>query len=86
MKVSLPSRPYKVYAFVSTQCELEREPSWLIGVDNAEPAKRRISLFRTVYAGIYGFSDVDNRDKFVRQLNNTGHGEIAHVCSLLKGE
>jgi len=54
MKVSLP--------FARTRClhrvytvGLEREPSWLIGVEMLNRLSVGISLFRTVYAGIYGF-------------------------------
>jgi len=77
MRVHLPSRSYRVYAFVTEQVELERAPQWIV-----DGAKRRLVLFTTVYAGIYGFSDVDKRDAFVRQCNTSVKmREIAHVCS-----
>lgn len=103
MRAHMPSRSYKCYCFVAEQCELEREPTWLVGAakpdqepagfirdpDGGQPdivlSKRRVSVFTTIYAGIYGFSDVDKRDRFVRQCNTSAKmREIAHVCSLIR--
>jgi len=85
MKVSIPSRKYKYYCFISDQIDLEREPKWLIGADDTVPVGRRVHLSKTVYAGIYGFSDIDKRDRFVRQCNSSNKlHEIAFICSLLK--
>lgn len=81
MKAVVPIRPHKCYAFVSSQIELEREPTWII-----DDKKKRISLYRTIYVGIYGFSAVDIRDKFVAQCNSSGHNEVAFVCQLIRGE
>ncbi len=81
MKAVVPNRGYRCYAFVSQQIELEREPTWVV-----DGKKKRISLYRTIYVGIYGFSAIDIRDKFVAQCNSSGHNEVAFVCSLVRGE
>lgn len=80
MRVHLPSRKYKAYAFVAEQAELERAPQWEV-----DGVKKRLNVFTTIYAGIYGFSDVDKRDHFVRQCNSSAKmREIAHVCSPIR--
>lgn len=89
MRVHLPGRRYRCYAFVTEQTEFERAPKWEVGnhemidgVDHVNMVKKRIAVFSTVYAGIYGFSEVDKRDQFVRQCNTSAKmREIAHVCS-----
>jgi hypothetical protein len=84
MRVSMPKRPYRAYAFVQEGTEIEREPSWEIGFDDKPVAKTRIHMISPVLPGIYGFHSAPARDTFVRQCNQTEKYEIAFPCSLNK--
>lgn len=69
----LPSRKYPHYALLIDSVDIERRYIW---------ENEHYSLTSTIDAGIYGFTNLSERDSFISLANRSSESEVAFIAAI----